>query len=367
MIIARRIGLAVVVAAVAAILCAALGLRSVIHGELGSWASRFGTMPAMDASPNMSHLYQLVDLTLSISCGLGVFLAVLIAIWLGASIGRRVGAIDRGLATLATGRRSRIEENGNDELGRIAHSANLVADNIEHAKDAERELVAGLAHDLAHPLTALRGSLEAARDRLTEDVAAAAAERLLENVAQLEATLSDLRDVSAYDAGLIRLDWTAVDLAGVARSMVAQYEGAARRRGIGLEQVIDGPLMVYTDLHRLQRIIANLLVNAFAVTCPGKGVVLRVHREGDVAILEVEDAAGAGAMERLARALEGQEGCGLGLRVVHTLASALQANVAVRKAADGSAVQVRLRVADHGTTERERLSSSVIGSSRDRR
>ena len=367
MIIARRIGVAVVVAAIVAILCAALGLRSVIHGELGSWASRFSTMPAMGASPNMSQLYRLVDLTLSISCGLGVFLAVLIAIGLGASIGRRFAAVDRGLATLATGQHSRIEENGSDELGRIAHSANLLAKNIEHAKDAERELVAGLAHDLAHPLTALRGSLEAARDRLTADIPPATAERLLESVAQLEATLSDLRDVSAYDAGLIRLDWTTVDLADVARSMVAQYDGAARRRQIHLEQEIDGPLLVCTDLQRIQRIIANLLVNAFAVTCPGRVVVLRVYRKREAAVVEVQDAAGAEAMERLAFALGGQGNSGLGLRVVRTLASALRANVAVRKAVDGSTVQVRLRIAEDRATSRDARTPAAIDPSLDRR
>jgi two-component system sensor histidine kinase BaeS len=348
MIIARRLTFATAVAALAAFGCASLGLRTAIHGELAPWAAHFEMMRRMmGGAPNLSQLYGLVDATLSISCALAVFIAVLIALWFGLNIGKRVVAVDRGLASFAAGHFDRhIEERGSDEIERIAHSANLMARSMEHARDAERELVAGLAHDLAHPLTALRGSLEAACDRLSSEIEPAAAKRLLENVERVEATLSDLRDIASYDAGLIRLEWTTTDLAFVARDAVERYRDAASRRGIQLDLIADGPVRARTDVRRFERIVANLVVNALEATPPGGLVTLHALRNGEDAVFEVNDSAGADASQRLKSTLSGEARSGMGLRVVRALASAMQVRIDVQPTEGGSDVILRLPAVD---------------------
>jgi len=93
---------------------------------------------------------------------------------------------------------------------------------------------------------------------------------------------------------------------------------------------------------RLERVIANLVVNALAATPPGGYVRLRTVLEGDHAVLSIADSAGSEASECLRTALhEGVRG-GLGLRVVRSLATAMHAEIDVAQTVDGSSVKLRL-------------------------
>ncbi len=340
--IARQVAVAAAVAAVLSFACVAFGFRTLMHHELGGWAAHVGMISAAGPA-SVSRIYGAADLMLSASCAIAVFLAVFLGIAFGRAIAGRVSEIDHGLADFAAGKLDgRIDDRGTDEMDRIAHSANEMARQIRTNLDAERELVAGLAHDIAHPLTALRNSLEAARDGLAEGVEPDAAERLLRNVSDVEGTLSDLRDVSASEAGFIRLQWTLTDASEIARKAVEQYRDVAARRGVRLYGEFENALLVKADCHRLERILANLIVNALAATRPDGYVRLRTAVEGGRAVLSVDDSAGTDASETLRIALqEGGRG-GLGLRVVRSLASAMHADINVANTVDGSSVQIGL-------------------------
>lgn len=266
--IARRVAFAAAVAVVLSFACAAFGFRTLMHQELGAWAARVGMISA-GGSGSVSRLYGAADVMLSASCAIAIFLAVFLGLAFGRAIAGRVSAIDHGLADFAAGKLDgRIDDRGTDEMDRIAHSANEMARQIRTNLNAERELVAGLAHDIAHPLTALRNSLEAARDGLAAGVDPDAAERLLRSVSDVEGTLSDLRDVSASEAGFIRLQWTLTDASEIGRRAIEQYRDVAARRGVRLYGEFADAVLVKADCRRLERIIANLIVNALAATRP---------------------------------------------------------------------------------------------------
>lgn len=346
MTLATRVAL--VTAAVGTVMAVAIGfaLRATIRAELDVWGPHFAMMRSMMGNaPDLTQLNADIDHAL----GLGLLIAFTLAIVVGALFGRfltsSIGRIETGLAQFARGHlTSRIEESrGPIELRRIAMSANRMASEIERAREAERELVAGLAHDLAHPLTALRGSLEATRDTLRPPIDGTAAQQLLRDVDVLDETLRDLRDVAAVEAGAIRLDIRELDLTSALRSMHARYVEAAAARGISLVVSGDHKVVVDTDQRRLERIVANLLVNALAASPPGSTVELAARKDplrGN-GILHVRDDAGNEATERLRVALLGGDGRGLGLRVVPSLARALNAEISVVGVTGGSQVEVR--------------------------
>jgi signal transduction histidine kinase len=328
-----------------------LALRTTIRAEIDVWGPHFAMMKSMMGNaPDLTQLNADVDHALV----LGLLVAFTLAIVVGALFGRfltaSIARIEAGLAQFAHGRlTSRIDEGrGPSELRRIATSANRMAAAIETARGAERELVAGLAHDLAHPLTALRGSLEATRDTLRPPIDGTAAQQLLKDVDALDETLRDLRDVAAVEAGAIRLDIREVELVAAIHSMHARYVEAAAARGIALVVSGDESVIVYTDHRRLERIVANLLVNALAASPPQSTVELGVRRELRTGrgILHVRDDAGSEATERLSVALLGGDGRGLGLRVVTSLVQALGAAISVVGTSSGSQVEVRLQLSN---------------------
>ena len=338
-----RIAVATVAAVGVASLIAAAGLLVAVHATLDPWSAHFAMMRSMmGAAPDVAGLYRSVDVALAVAFVLAVAIALAAGTEVGAHTARRVAEIDRALTAFAAGRfETRVSRgSGPAELERIATSANAMATEIVAARTAERELIAGLAHDLAHPLTALRGTFEAARDGLAEGIASALAVRLIATVETMEATLDDLRDVSAFDAGVIRLDLEEVDLRECVQRALVRYRDAARVRGIALrDATTDTPLTIRGDPRRLDRVIANLVENALAASPSGTTVTIGASggnaEEGE---LFVEDEAGATGAERLRRAFTGGSAGGLGLRVVRSLVTAMSGRVSMCEGRRGSRV-----------------------------
>ncbi len=220
-----------------------------------------------------------------------------------------------------------------------------MAIEISHNRRTERELIAGIAHDLAHPLTAMRGTLEGVRDGIVDPADPTSTSRLLDAVETMQATVHDLRDVAAYRAGRLRLELRPIDVNSVINRVVALYRDIATRRGLRLDAVNAEHITLDTDERRIERIIANLVLNAFQETAPGGGIRIGLTTDRTkpcLAILSVEDDGGPAAFERLTAAFHVSAGGGLGLRVVAAIAEALNATVHIERTETGSRVEVLL-------------------------
>jgi|GEM_PF-6518831 len=342
--LASRIWLAITLSASVAILLTAVLVRAVVHADLLPFADHFDMMRQMMGwGPDLATIYKLVDRALFLSFVVALALAGVAGLLVSRELSRSVSALDHGLGRFAQGRLDeKIPIEGPAEIRRIARTANHMADEVREAQSAERELVAGIAHDLAHPLTAMQGTLEAARDGLIDVAGSGAITRLLTDVRALNETLTDLRDVAAAEVGRLRLQHRTTDLATIAQRIAETYGDFARRKGIVLDaHGVDG-VTATTDDHRLRRVIANLVINAVQATPPGGSVRLETAACCDRAVLRLEDGAGPQAAARIRAALADGAGAGLGLRVVRALSRALGATLSVREAANGAIVELSL-------------------------
>ncbi|HVA38112.1 MAG TPA: HAMP domain-containing sensor histidine kinase [Candidatus Dormibacteraeota bacterium] len=328
-----------------AMLAAAALVHWVVRAYLSPFADHFATMRRMMGwGPDLETIYALVDHALAISLGIAVFSGVLLGLLVARELVRSVVVLDQGLARFSRGFLDQpIDLTGPPELTRVAESANHMAEELGGAQRAERELVAGIAHDLAHPLTAMRGTLEAVRDGLTSPSDPRTMARLLTDVGTMETTLADLRDVAAAEVGALRLELHDVDVAAVTGRIAASFADLAARKGIRLELEtgVPEPVVARTDERRLARIVANLVVNALQATPPDGRVGVAVGMRDGTAVLRVEDAAGPNAGAAIRAALDGQ-GSGLGLRVVRVLGRAIGAQLEVQDGEAGAKVELRL-------------------------
>ena len=326
-----------------AMLVGAVLVHLVLRAYLSPFANHFASMRRiLGWGPDLVTIYGLVDQTLAVAFGIAMLLGVLIGLLVGRELSRSVLVIDHGLAQFARGSLDRpIPPVGPPELARVAQRANHMARALEHAQRAERELVAGVAHDLAHPLTAMRGTLEALHDGLIAPSDAGVTARLLTDVSTMGETLEDLRDVAAAEAGRLRLEFRDVDVGEIVTRVTASYADLAARKGIALDPGSHESIVARTDERRLTRIVANLVTNALQATPPGGRVAVRVRRHGAAVVLRVEDTAGPGAGTSIRAALAGN-GSGLGLRVVAVLSDAVGGELVVDDGASGAVVEMRL-------------------------
>ena len=166
----------------------------------------------------------------------------------------------------------RLPVRGRDELATLGRSFNAMADSIEsqitelaELSQVQQRFVSDVSHELRTPLTTIRLASEMINDRRAEfdESTARAAELLHDQVARFEQLLTDLLEISRYDAGSVQLERESTNLAQLAEDVAASMEQVAAQHGTELRIVAPGGYSpVDVDPRRVRRILRNLIGNA---------------------------------------------------------------------------------------------------------
>jgi signal transduction histidine kinase len=225
--------------------------------------------------------------------GLGI--VVLVAGLAGALLARRilapVGRASTAAHSLAEGLLdTRLPVESSDEFGLWAASFNEMADALEAkitalsaAEARERRFTADVAHELRTPLTAIVNEASLLADHIAQmpPEARRPAELLVEDVKRLRDLVEDLMEISRLDAGTQPVRTEPVDLAALVATAVRAHGWTDRVRFEGGEVVFE------TDPRRVERIVANLIVNA--LEHGGSDATVRVGADELSAYVEVSD------------------------------------------------------------------------------
>ena len=251
---------------------------------------------------------------------------------------------------------------------------------LQELDRAKTDFFSNVSHEFRTPLTLMLGPLE---DELNERGQPLPVERhaRLEsahrNAVRLLKLVNSLLDVSRIEAGRIHAHYEPLELASYTSELAGVFRSAIEHAGLVL--TVDCPPLperVYVDREMWEKIVMNLISNAFKHTFEGGiGVSLR-WCEGHVELAVRDSGVGIAAAElphlferfhriRHARA-RSFEGTGIGLSLVRELAAAHGGTVAVESRADhGATFRVRLRTGKaHLLPEQVRESSGELLPSR---
>lgn len=148
--------------------------------------------------------------------------------------------------------------------------------DLEQLRD---DLVHMMVHDLRSPLTAIRAYLALVKLDAGEKLDPELAENIDQAVmvgATMTEMVSDLLDVSRFEAGVMPLERIEVDLGQVTRDAMASVGATAHRVRF---EASARPVRVICDPTVIRRVIGNLVANAVRFT-PKDGEC-RVRLEGD--------------------------------------------------------------------------------------
>ncbi|MFZ8757997.1 MtrAB system histidine kinase MtrB [Microbacterium sp. HMH0099] len=192
----------------------------------------------------------------------------------------------------------RLPVRGEDELATLNRSFNAMADSIEsQIKEladlslVQQRFVSDVSHELRTPLTTIRLASDMLNDQRAEfdPVTGRAAELLHTQVQRFEVLLTDLLEISRYDAGSVQLELEATSLAHLAEDVIASMEQLAEQRGSDVRLVAPGGYSpVDMDARRIRRIARNLLGNAIEHG-EGRPIVVSVDSDRDAVALGVRD------------------------------------------------------------------------------
>ena len=288
----------------------------------------------------------LVDLLLAGLAGAG--LAALISFFVARSISqplRRVASATRAIS--ADESHDPLPKEGTAELAALAEAFNHLAERLAASRDAERNFLLSVSHELKTPLTAIRGYAEGLGEGAFS--AAEAARIITLESGRLERLVRDLLDLARMNRSEFSVRVEPVDLLEVAREVVRRHEGAARSFDVVLA-VEGGETWVDADADRVLQVASNLAENALRETPAGGRVTISLSGSS----LVVSDTGPGIPPEDLSRAFErfylydkvGKDrpvGSGLGLAIVKQLVSAMGGSVRVESGPNGTSFTVALR------------------------
>ncbi len=166
----------------------------------------------------------------------------------------------------------RMQVRGEDDLALLADSFNQMAGNLqrqilrlEEMSRLQRRFTSDVSHELRTPLTTVRmaADLLFAERNAFEPAVARSAELLQLELDRFEALLTDLLEISRFDAGFAVLDAEPTDLISVVRRVTDRLAPLAERAGLAIEVVLpDQPVIAEVDGRRVERILRNLIGNA---------------------------------------------------------------------------------------------------------
>ena len=297
---------------------------------------------------------------------LGLGLAAVILISVGAfvrwsrNVIRPILAVASAMERFSTGdRKVRVPASGPTELRHIAECFNQMSSALEQQRQMQIAFLAGVAHDLRNPLSALRMSTVLFR----ADRPLPAEERLrhtlgivTRQVDRLDRMVGDLLDVANIEAGQLDLKVDKHDLRELIQPALDLLESTSASHEFRLT-VPQQRLVVECDPMRVEQVLFNLVSNAMKYCPAGGAVEIAVSEEDGQAVLSVTDqGVGISAEDQLrlfepfqrvgAAASSRTPGMGLGLFVVRRIVEAHGGHLEVRSApGEGSTFRVFLPLA----------------------
>lgn len=239
-----------------------------------------------------------------------------------------------------------------NELRPLVHALNDHMERVQNQMAAQRRFVSNAAHQLRTPLALISTQASfAARetDNVRRDEALTA---LRSSTRQVTRLASQLLTLSRAEPGSRRPRSDTIDLAETARRVLETLAEEALRRNIDLGLEADETAVhIEGDGTMLREMLVNLVDNALRYTQPGGRVTVGVSREGDTALLWVEDngpgipeAERTQVFERFYRIMGTEpEGSGLGLAIVREVVDGAGGSVTLGDASGGGLlVSVRL-------------------------
>jgi signal transduction histidine kinase len=231
------------------------------------------------------------------------------------------------------------------------------AEALAELDRAKTAFFSNISHEFRTPLTLMLGPLEEIQrkaDSAPVSEVRPLAEMAIRNALRLQRLVNTLLDFSRIEAGRLHARYRPTDLARLTAELASSFHSALEQAG--LRYIVDCPPLsqpVYVDGDLWEKVVLNLLSNAFKFTLHGE-VRVELSEQPGAALLVVRDSGIGIAADQLPHIFDrfhrvegtrgrSHEGTGIGLALVCDLVRLHGGEVTVASVPDqGSAFSVRI-------------------------
>lgn len=233
-------------------------------------------------------------------------------------------------------------------------AASTARNEAERANAAKDEFLSRMSHELRTPLNAILGFQQLLELSHLSEEQLESVEQIRQAGEHLLTLIDEVLDITAIEAGSLRLSMEPVSVGDVTDEAVAMLQPLAAKHQVSIAVDIDGfGAYVRADRQRLKQVLVNLLANAVKYNRKGGHVRVSASTEGNELHLSVSDS-GIGIAEadlprlfqpfqRFATEQIEVEGTGLGLALSRRLVSAMGGRLEVTsRVNEGSVFSLQL-------------------------
>ena len=209
--------------------------------------------------------------------GAGLVLAMLLAWYMSRSVVRPLQQVADAAHAIAQGEYEQtVPASGPMEIHDLAQDFNTMARQVRASRDAQRDFVANVSHELKTPLTSIQGYSQAILDGTAADpeMIERAATVVHDEAARMGRMVTELLDLARIESGQVVMREERIALGPLLKNVVERLRLHAQETGIELAAHIAELPPVTGDGDRLAQVFINLLDNALKHTPRGGKIEL---------------------------------------------------------------------------------------------
>lgn len=162
----------------------------------------------------------------------------------------------------------------NEQLSLI----NVQAEKIRELDQLKSRFFANISHEFRTPLTLLLGPIEKRLKQSEDPRDKMELTTMHRNASKLLTLVNQLLDLSRLEAGTLQLRCASTDLHAAALSVMSQFSSIADSKAISLEVRVTEPVYTFVDRDKFEKVISNLLSNAFKFTPAGGSITVIISK-----------------------------------------------------------------------------------------
>ncbi len=244
---------------------------------------------------NTSEIQEFFKLLYLIGGVLG-FISIILSSWAGYMMAKRalkpIENIKKTAKAVAHGDLSQrlpphVKER---EIQALVTHLNHMFESLEASFKSQKRFTADASHELRMPLTILKGEIEVAlRHPRTAEEYHHLLSQHLDIVERMQRIVDDLLTLARADAGMLELEQKNVDMSLLLQEVGQQHLILFSEKKLTLDLHIQDDLEVMGDQAQLERVIFNLLSNAYKYAPENSTVSLSTHVHDDQLIITIAD------------------------------------------------------------------------------
>ena len=229
----------------------------------------------------MPYILQTIDEVRNLILNVVGFVGSIVFIWIytiSKQMTKPLKEMNSVAKTIASGQfNERIEVKGNDEIAELGLSLNHMAEELDKIEENRRGFIANISHDLRSPLTSIQGFVTAILDGTIDIEHQEKYLKIVLSEAQRLITMTNtILDLNQMQEGRKPVEKVNFNINQMIDKAILSLESRMKEKNVTISKELDlQHSWVLGDMGSINRVIQNLLDNAFKFVNEGGHIIIR--------------------------------------------------------------------------------------------